>query len=183
MREVAVAVVLLLPTVVRADEATSVSTSDDGGEESALLRKTDEPLLHLDPIAQPLRLGLPETVDVSEQTTIVLGKRTWVELQGMHTTSTSVTPERPWTASLRLAHDLGPFTVIAHATTGGVESRYERGSYYDVGVTIGTTKKLSRWMTGWIALSIGRREWFGEPPPGETKDSTGVFLSIGTTFK
>ena len=180
---VAVAVVLSLPTVVRADEATSVTSSDVGGEESALIRKTDEPLLHLDPIAQPLRIGLPETVDVAEQRTIVLGKRTWAELQGMRYTNESVTPERAWTASLRTAHDVGPFTIIAHATAGGVDSRYTRGNYYDVGLTIGKSKKLSRWMTAWIALSIGRREWLGEPPPGEIKESTGVFLSIGTTFK
>ncbi len=180
---VVVAVVLSLPTVVRADEATSVSTSDVGGEEPALLRRTDEPLLHVDPIIQPLRIGPPEAIDVDDQKTIVLGKRTWVELQGIRYTNTSVTPERGWTASLRLAHDLGPFTVVAHATAGGVDSRYTRGSYYDVGLTIGKSKKLSRWMTAWIALSIGRREWLGEPPPGETKSSTGVFLSIGTTFK
>lgn len=178
---VAVAVVLSLPTVASADE--SVSTSDVGGAEAALLRKTDEPLLHLDPIAQPLRIGLPESVEVDDQTTVVLGKRTWLQLQGIRYNNTSVTPERAWTASLRLAHDIGPFTIVAHATAGGVDSRYTRGTYYDVGLTIGKAKKLSRWMTGWIALTIGRREWIGEPPPGEIKEAAGVFLSIGTTFK
>lgn len=180
---VAAFIVLSLPTVLRADEATSVSTSDVGGEEPALLRRTDEPLLHLQPLAQPLRIGLPESYDVDEQRTVVLGKRTWVELQGVRYTNTSVTPERAWTASLRLAHDLGPFTIVAYAAAGGVDSRYTRGSYYDVGLSIGKSKKLSRWMTAWIALSIAHREWLGEPPPGEVKGETAVTLSIGTTFK
>lgn len=172
---VAALVVLSLPAMVHADEATSVT---------AELLHHDEPLLHLDPTIQPQRIGLPENIDVAEQTTIALGKRTWVELQGLRYTNESVTTERAWTASLRLAHDLGPFTVIAHATLGGVDSRYERGGYYDVGLTIGATKRLSRWMTAWIALSVGRRVWLGkEPPPGEVKESTAVMLTIGTTFR
>ncbi|MDB4960144.1 MAG: hypothetical protein JWP01_143 [Myxococcales bacterium] len=50
------------------------------------------------------------------------------------------------------------------------------------GVSVSRTVRLSRWMTGWISLDVGRQEWIDRAPPGEA-DSTTLALSIGTTFR
>jgi hypothetical protein len=189
---------LLAAGVAHADEATSV-------HESSLLDKGTDPLLHIDPIALPSGAGLGRVEDVHERTMMQLGDHTWAELEGVHWTNQEVdrrftsdlsTPERGWTASLRLSHDFGPFEASVLGRVGELESqqsqlaarmdedhrKYKPARYYEVGVTIGKAKKLSRWKTAWIALTLGRRAWIGQPPTGE-KDASQVMLSIGTTFK
>lgn len=189
---------LLAAGVAHADEATSV-------HESSLLDKGTEPLLHLDPIALPSSGGLGHVEDTHERTMMQLGDHTWAELEGIHWTnqerdrrftSDLTTPERGWTASLRISHDFGPFEMSVLGRLGEVESQssqlaqrmdgerkaYRPGRYYEIGLTIGKAKKLSRWKTAWIALTLGHRAWIGKPPIGE-EDSSQVMLSIGTTFK
>jgi len=185
--------------VAHADEGTSV-------HESSLLDKGTEPLLHLDPIALPASGGVGHVEDTHERTMMQLGDHTWAELEGIHWTNQEVdrrftsdltTPERGWTASLRISHDFGPFEASVLGRVGELESQssqlgarmagdrkaYKPARYYEVGLTIGKAKKLSRWKTAWIALTLGHRAWIGKPPIGEDQEASQVMLSIGTTFK
>lgn len=178
MRTVVVAVAVLAAAPARADDGLH----DAADDAPALRRHAAEPLLHLDALPPPIALGLPETIDVAEQTTVVLGRRTWLRFAGLHETN-AIVPERAWAASVRLAHDFGPVALIAHATAGGLDTRVARGTYYDLGLTVGKTARISKWTTAWIGLSVGRRAWTGPPPPGEPERATGVTLSIGGTFR
>ncbi|CAN5922920.1 hypothetical protein BH11MYX3_BH11MYX3_13590 [soil metagenome] len=174
-----VAAVALLPGAALADEPTSVRD----GEKPLLLRETDETMLHLDLVALPSTAGLGAKAEVDERTTIAIGRHTWVELEGTRWSNELDVRERGWTAGARLAHDFGPFFVGIGAELHSMDRRYSSGSYYDVGLTIGRSKKLSRWMTAWIALSIGRRMWLGDKPPVGEDNGEQVMLSVGTTFR
>ncbi len=178
MRAVVVAVALV-PGAALADDPTSVRD----GEKPLLLREADEAFLHLDPVALPSLAGLGAKTEMHEQTSVVIGHHTWVELEGTRWSNDLDVPERGWSGGVRLAHDFGPFVLSAGAQLHGIDRAYGAGSYYDIGLTIGKSKKLSRWMTAWIALSIGRRKWLGAQPPDGEADSTQITLSIGTTFK
>ena len=92
-------------------------------------------------------------------------------------------PFRGWRTGARLSHRLGPLELEGTAMLGYVGSRYTDGHYYDVGVALTYRRKLSRWMTAWISLSVGQRTWTGEPPTGEPKQSSQLMLSVGTTFR
>ncbi len=191
-------VLYLLAGAAHADDPVEV-------HESTLLDKGTEPLLHLDPVALPGIAGLGTRDDTHERTMMQLGEHTWVELEGVHWTNQDkdrrflndeTTPERGWTASVRLSHDFGPFEASVLGRIGEVDSqqallaqrfsgdktRFTPGHYYEVGVTIGKSKKLSRWKTAWIALTLGYRGWIGEPP-GDELSGGQAMLSIGTTFK
>ncbi len=174
-----VAAVALLPGAAFADDPTSLRD----GEKPLLLRDADEAILHLDPVVLPSTAGLGAKAEVHEQTTISLGRRTWVELESMRWSNELDVPERGWHGGVRLVHDVGPFVVSVGAELHGIDRRYSSGSYYDLGVTIGKTKQLSRWNTAWIALGIGRRTWFGKEPPVGEANGEQVMLSVGTTFK
>ena len=178
MRSVVVAVALL-PGAARADDPTSLRD----GEKPLLLGEASEAILHLDLVELPSLAGLGAKAEGHEQTTVMIGRHTWVELESMRWSNDLDVPERGYTAGVRLAHDFGPFVVGVGAELHSIDRRYGGGSYYDVGLTIGTSKKLSRWMTAWIALSIGRRKWLGDKPPDGEADGEQVTLSIGTTFK
>ncbi len=189
---------LLLAGVAHADEAGEL-------HEQALFDKSTDPLLHLDPIARPALTGLGTREDVHERTMMELGTGTWLELEGVHWTNQDrdrrftndeTTPERGFSAGLRLSREVGPFQVSLLARIGEVDSQqsllaqrlagdarpFAPARYADVGLTIGKAKKLSRWMTAWIALTVGYRSWLGEPPPGE-EDGGQAMLTIGTTFR
>ncbi len=187
----------LLAGVAHADDETSV-------RESLLFDKGTEPLLHLDPVLPGIAsLGTRE--DTHERTMMQLGDHTWAELEGVHWTNQDrdrrilndeTTPERGWTASIRLSHDFGPFQATLLARLGEIDSqqallsqrlsgdtaRLGPAHYYDLSVTIGKSKKLSRWNTAWIALTLGYRGWIGKPP-GDELSGGQAMLSIGTTFK
>lgn len=93
-------------------------------------------------------------------------------------------PLRAGCTGARLTRELGPLELDASASLGNLQTRYTKGYYYDVGVALTYRRKLSKWMTAWISLSIGRRTWLGDKPPlGEEKESTQLVLSVGTTFK
>lgn len=194
----AVLALVLLAGVAYADETTSV-------RETTLLEKGTDPLLHLDPVVLPGLAGLGTRADTHERTMMQLGGHTWAELEGVHWTNQDVdrrfmndetTPERGWTASVRLSRDFGPFQASLLARVGEIDSqqallaqrlagdrsRFSPGHYYDLGLTIGKSQKLSRWMTAWIALTLGYRGWIGTPP-GDEKGGGQVMLSVGTTFR
>ncbi|MBL0216660.1 MAG: hypothetical protein IPQ07_22600 [Myxococcales bacterium] len=171
--------VALLAGVAHADDATSLHD----GEAPALLRSADEALLHLAPVSLPYTAGLGARNDVDEHTRLRIGTHSWVELEGTRWSNDLDVPARGWGAGIRAAHDFGWFTVSVGAQLNHVDSPAMSRSYYDVGLTISKSKRLSRWMTAWIALTIGRRIWVGERPPLGEQDATQVTLSIGTTFK
>ena len=63
-----------------------------------------------------------------------------------------------------------------------MSSRYGSGSYRDISLMISKSHRFSRWVTGWIGLSIGNRQWDGEAPDGEANATT-IMLTIGGTFR
>lgn len=174
-----VAAVALLPGAALADDATSVRD----GEKPLLLREADEAILHLDLVTLPSNAGLGAKADVDERTTVTLGRHTWLELEGTRWSNELDVPERGWNAGVRVAHRIGPVLVSLGAELHNIDRRYSSGSYYDVGLTIGTSKKLSRWMTAWLALTIGRRTWLGDKPPDGEANGYQLMISVGTTFK
>jgi hypothetical protein len=175
--------------------ACSTAYADDGITVRMRTRAEaePEPLLHLDYNLPVNTEGLGGAKD-REQTVIDIGNRARIVMGGEWWKS-SLTPytvggsdlraddiAHGWRSGLELSYDLGLFRVGANAALGHVDSRYERGSYRVLGVSISRTLRLSRWMRGWISLGIGRTEWYGEPPKGEDNGTTGT-LSIGTTFR
>lgn len=191
-------VLALFAGVAHADAPTEL-------HESLLLDKSGDPLLHIDPVVLPGISGLGTREDTHERTMMQLGDHTWAELEGVHWTNQDkdgrftndeTTPERGWTTSVRLTHDFGPFEATLLGRLGEIDSqqallarrfdgdktRFKPGRYYDVGLTIGRSRTLSRWRTAWIALTLGYRGWIGKPP-GDEQSGGQAMLSIGTTFK
>lgn len=168
-------VMVLVSGAARADAPISLH---DG-----LLAHDDEPVLHIDPLVLPNLVAQGVQLDGDQLSTITLGKHSWAELHGVEWSDKRDIPGHGWTASLRLARDIGPFTIAATGSVNSVESWFGGFRYYEVGLSIGKSKRLSRWVTAWIALSVGRRVWIGEPPDGEPPESSAVMLSLGWTFK
>lgn len=153
-------------------------------------RHQDEPILHLDPIPPLATEGIGGKSD-HETAVLELGAHARLVGEGeWWKASLSPMPSGPdiddiargWRAGGTLSYDLGPFSVGATVQYGHVDSRFERGTYRYVGVSIYRTFRLSRWMLAWIALSAGRQSWLGTASTGEQNADT-LMLSIGTTFR
>lgn len=153
--------------------------------------RSDEPVLHIDPVPPLATEGIGGKSERETQI-LELGPRARLVGEGEQWKA-SLSPQpafgaeiddmsRGWRASYALSYDLGLFKVGASVEYGHVDSRYERGTYRFVGISAYRTFRLSRWMLAWIALSAGRQEWLGLPPSGEA-NSNSVMLSIGTTFR
>ena len=97
--------------------------------------------------------------------------------------SDDVNTSRGWRAATQLTYDLGPFKLGASVAVNHVDSRFERGTYAFVGVSLYRTFRLSRWNIGWIALTLGRQQWFGAMPPNGEANATTASLNIGMTFR
>lgn len=153
------------------------------------------PLLSLDPIVSSRLEGIAKTQQ-RDATTISYGNAR-VVLEGLTAENSDRvaspaldTPFRSWRAGARFTHSIGPLELEVSAGLGDMQSHYlddkvfgVAGRYYDVGVALTYRRRLSRWMTAWISLGIGRRTWLGDPPPGEVKEATSATLTIGTTFR
>jgi hypothetical protein len=148
------------------------------------------PRLELDPVLPPLLQGLGATEE-ADRAELRIGADTRVLLEGVrwiHDDAAALPhvdlPARGWRAAVRLSHDLGFARVEAGASLNEVDSRFGSGRYVDLGLSIRRTFRLSRWMTAWISLGVGRRRWLGagQPPAGES-DATEVMLRVGTTFR
>lgn len=173
----AIAVVALSAASARADDASSLHERGP-----ALLHATSDELLHLAPVSIPFTAGLGARIE-REHAGIDLGEHGWVELEGTRWTNELDVPARGGAIGIRVGYDIGWLHLSAGLELGNVDNRYSSGSYYDVGISIGTSKRLSRWTTAWLALSVGRRVWRGvEPPPGE-HDVFQVMLTLGFTFR
>ena len=150
-----------------------------------------EPLLHIDPTLVPRLEGLG-AVEQTRETVLPIGAKARAVFEGAWWENDDRdlrhplidVPGRGWRTSLRLQRELGPLTLVLGAALADVDSRYGSGRYYDVGIGIGRTFKLSRWMTAWIMLTAGRRHWLTDRPiAGEPIDDTTVMLTFGTTFR
>ena len=166
-------VVAAIAGSARADDALTVharSASEHGcwlDLDPALLRPTLE------------GTNIAEQVD---HTIVPIGEKAFAVLQGASWTA----DEEPFhprgeRAAIGLAYDLGLATVVVAVEHDRLDWQLGRGAYTDFSVSVRRTHQLSRWMTAWIALSLGYRHW-NDPPPGE-HDSATVMLTIGTTFR
>ncbi len=153
-------------------------------------KEQEGPLLHLDYVPPSGVEGIGGTlqhettvIDVTRRLRIV-GDGSWwkASLSPQPLGSEIDELAQGWRASYELSYDLGPFRIGASVAAGHVDSRYERGTYRIVGVSAYRTVRLSRWMLAWISLGVGRQQWFGQPPPGES-NATFVGLTLGTTFR
>lgn len=174
----------MLVSRAHADDSTAVRKRE-------WFRPDEEPLLHIDPVWRPVR-ALDGVTDITRatyslgRTLAVLERTGWTD----STTAAAGEGRGPsagvtgdgWGATLRLSRDLGPVRVAGHASYQALDTRLLRGSYVDLGLSVGRTFELSAWMTAWIALSVGQRDWRGELPEGETNERT-IMLSIGTSFR
>lgn len=143
------------------------------------------PLLHFEPVLRPSLDGLSLAARTDTKRDVLrLGPRAIAEIEGTAWTTDLDVPARGWDAAVRLSYDLGPVRITAHASVHGVDARFGGGAYREIGVSIGRTFRLSRWMTAWVSLDIGQRHWLGEgPPPAGEADSTQIMLNLGTTFR
>ncbi len=187
MRELLIAVVVLGVDDAHAEEV------EDSVRAQSLVGDLDGPWLHLDDAVLAPGLEAFDATRDSRTTFIKLGPRTRLALDGASWSANldmrddggpgaRDIPGHGWRAGLRLSHDFGLVRVRTNGSINHVDTRYGTGTYTDVGLSIGRTHRLSRWMTGWISLGIERRRWSGPPPPGES-NATELTLTIGTTFR
>jgi hypothetical protein len=168
--------VLCIAASARADDGDGLLTlhaEPHDGEPAA-------PLLTIDPTLATRF----ETLHADEDTAtarIPLGKHLEAQLARTAWSNTDIA-ERGWQSSAGLTATFGQWHVGALASWNGVDGRLGNGRYLDYGVSIARTFNLSRWMTAWIALSVGMRQWTGVPPAGEANGAT-LTLSVGTTFR
>ncbi|MDX2089631.1 MAG: hypothetical protein SFX73_17380 [Kofleriaceae bacterium] len=160
----------------------SAARADDvvGVRERAWFRPDEEPLLHVDPVWRPQR-ALDATTDTTRVAYFIAGTAVAFE-RSAWTDTTSGIPGDGWGTTLRVSRQLGPLRIGGYASYQRLDTRLARGEYIDLGVSVGRTFTLSKWMTAWIALSLGTRRWQGSPPPGEQNETT-LMLSVGTTFR
>ena len=173
--------------------AAATARADDGVtavRERGLLDPSTEPLLELDRTWRPnATLDAPET---TTRASLRLGANTVATFEASQWSLASTDPSLGpppenttgdgWGAAVRLVRKLGPLWVGGYASYQALDTWDLRGTYVDLGLSIGYTVRLSRWMNAWIALGIERRIWQGPPPPGEA-NATSFMLTIGTTFR
>lgn len=177
-------VLLLSISTALADDAITVRKRE-------WFRPEEEPLLHIDPTWRPHR-ALEGAEDITRatysigNTLVVLERSAWSDSTGFvgegKVPATGITGDG-WGVTLRLSRNLGPLRVGGYASYQALDTRLLRSSYVDVGVSVGRTFKLSKWMTAWVALSVGRRRWLGDIPLLSEKSDDTLMLSIGTTFR
>jgi hypothetical protein len=166
----------------RADEAVEAQATDEeprGGR-----------WLELDPTLR-LRLEGLGALEETDRRELRLGRRTRVVLEGTRWANEDGEPlpyidlpARGWRTTLRISRDVGGgLRLGATASVNEVDSRFGSGAHVDIGLSLGRTFRLSRWMTGWISLGVGWRRWLGEEPPAGEAGGTEAMLRIGTTFR
>jgi hypothetical protein len=180
--------------VVHADDGAPLDVSMDDlavRESSTLFHDPGEPQLKLDIIPRPAAIGLGVLED-TQRTALRLGKRAMITASG--TSWKGYADAVPFDGNesdiangrrtaVGFHYDFGWLQLDAELARSSLSSRFgPSGTYRDVSLRLSKSHRFSRWVTGWIALSVGRRIWEGEPPEGE-EDSTFIMLSIGGTFR
>jgi hypothetical protein len=190
------AVLVMVTGVARAEEPTERLIEQPLEVHAQGAPDLPAPDLPVEPLMRP-DLEAFDAIRNRLATRLTLGAHTWATIEGSWWSAERNDPEnggtkdRPghgWRAALRLSRELGPLHFeltggIGQAdSVGELDNRYTGGMFSDVSASLSMTKKLSRWMTAWIALSFGHRTWLGVPPLGEA-DTTQGMLTIGTTFR
>lgn len=158
-----------------------VELHDSAEQPTGLTRDPVGPLLQLDGPLRSFAEGVDSDV-ASEHVDLSLGARTRARAVTSGWTN-ELFGARGWSAGVHLVHDFRVLQVGVGASVNRVDSIDVHQSYVLLGLTLSRTFHLSRWMTGWISLGVGRRRWLGTAlPPGEVDDDA-VMLSIGTTFR
>jgi hypothetical protein len=173
------------------DTAVDDATLDDlSVRAGSLFHDPGEPVLQLDLVPRPHLVGLGVTEDTARRAislgsaTITLTGTSWkgfadaVPLDGNERDIA-----RGSRAAIGFRYDLGWAQVDAEVSHNVLSSRYGSGSYRDMSLAISKSHRFSRWVTGWLALSIGNRRWDGVPPDGEAESSTTLMLMLGFTFR
>ena len=171
---------LCIARIAHADETTELHDGADASE--ALTRDPHGPLLTFDTILRSNTEGFDADVK-TEQTDFTLGPNTRARVESEAWTNPLLAAEG-WGATARLAYNFHGIQFGFEAGYHRVDSQFAHGGYTQLGFSIAKTFKLSKWMTAWISLTVGRRAWLGQdgPPPGETNDTSAMF-NIGTTFR
>jgi len=192
---IAIALVVATGAIAYAEPdapAPDFSSDDLSVRESpSLFHDPGEPLLTLDVVPRPNIVGLGVTDD-THRTAISLGKRATITLTGTSWKGyADAVPRdgisdndiaRGTSAGIGFHYDFGWLQLDADLSENVLSSRYGSGAYRDISLRISKSHRFSRWVTGWIGLSIGYRQWEGTPPPGEA-NSGNIMLSIGGTFR
>ena len=176
-------------------DASAVVADDDLparlGRKYAVETDVPAPLLDIDPVLRPNVDGLLGK-EIEHVTNVDLGRRVRLVLEGVERfggddpavpTGSIDIAHHGWRTDGRVFIDLGFARLGAGVSLENIQTRYTQGTYYDVGISLARTFKLSRWMTGWISLDIGRRRWLGPQPPEGEEHATQIMLNIGTTFR
>lgn len=160
--------------------------------ERLLIHDDGEPLLQLDLVPRPniVGLGVSEDThraafDVTKSLRIVGSTTSWTGYQDGTPLDAAYEPvvARGWNARVGLHVDLPlGLELDAGVSENRLDSRYGSGRYRERSLSLSKKHRFSRWVTGFIALSIGQREWVGAPPVGESND-THAMLTIGGTFR
>ncbi len=153
--------------------------------DDSLRLRFDAERFHVD---QPARSGL-WTFEDSDRSALVLGDSTravadgtwWSNVDQPSSPALGVAA-RGWAAGLHVERDLGFAQLVVHSSVEDLETRFGRERRASFGITLQRTYVLSRWMTAWVSLGIGRTVWLGTPAPHDG-DGTTAMLSIGTTFR
>lgn len=144
--------------------------------------------LTLDPIFLPARVGLG-AVEGHQRTTIrldphttITGEGSWWQNEDGAMPAVDV-PGVGYRGALQLDRDFGFITLTFGAAYANFRGPTGFGRYYDVGIALRHSVRLSRWTTLWISLGIATRTWVGKERPDGEVDSGAVMLNLGGTFK
>jgi hypothetical protein len=182
MRAALPLLVVLAPAVTRADDV-----SLEASAEPALARESG--WLDFDPLP-PTSLEAMGAAEHTEGARAELFPGAVLDVSGTewsnqddHRYTPLDLPGRGWRAEARIHVALGGGLVLSgHGLVAQSDTHFARGRHVDLALALTKVHRLSRWMTGWISLGIGARQWIGKPPDGEA-DSQSFTLSVGTTFK
>lgn len=184
MRWSACAPALALTAALGAGEVRADPEHDTGTEEVP----DRDTWLTLDPIFAPAREGLGASED-HQRATLRLDPRTTITAEGSWWQNEDGVlpavdvPGVGYRGALQLDHDFGFVTLTFGAAYANFRGPTGFGRYYDVGVALRHTWKLSRWTTLWISLGLAARTFVGKERPDGEVDSGAVMLMLGGTFK
>lgn len=201
-RALAIAFVVITTSVARADDDVPVDPPsapevDQLGvhDSGSLLHDPGKPQLELDLVPRPNILGLG-VVEDTHRTAVTLFKRLTISASGTSWKGYAdavphegdALPRDPREIAngrsygVGLSYDAGWLRLDASLSENKLSSQYGSGAYREVSLSISKTHRFSRWVTGFLSLSIARRTWNTPPPPGEF-NSTYFLLSLGATFR